>query len=176
MYSRPLTENENGSNQRLNSMKYVVEVGDMKIGKKGDLLVTYALGSCLGLTVFDPETHVGGLLHAMLPLSKINPQKAEVNPFMFVDTGVPELFKAVYAIGGQKPRMVVKATGCGGPLGKNGIFKIGERNYAVLKKVFGKNSISLASEDIGGTESRTIYLDLSTGHTTITSNGKKWEL
>jgi chemotaxis protein CheD len=157
-------------------MKYVVEVGDMKVGNERDLLVTYALGSCLGLMIYDPAAHVGGLLHAMLPLSKINPQKAEVNPFMFVDTGVPKLFRAVYEIGGQKPRMVVKAAGCGSPFGKNEIFKIGERNYAVLKKVFEKNSILLASEDIGGTESRTVNLDLSTGHTTITSNGKKWEL
>ncbi len=160
----------------MNPMKYVVEVGDMKVGEKGDLLVTYALGSCLGLMVYDPAAQVGGLLHAMLPLSKINPQKAEVNPFMFVDTGVPKLFKAVYDIGGQKPRMVVKAAGCGSPFGKNEIFKIGERNYTVLKKLFGKNSILLASENIGGTESRTVHLDLSTGRTIITSNGKKWEL
>jgi len=63
-------------------MKYIVQVGDMKVGVKGDEIVTHALGSCLGLMVYDPVAHVGGLLHAMLPLGKINPQKAESNPYV----------------------------------------------------------------------------------------------
>ena len=157
-------------------MRHVVAVGDMKIGREADLIVTHALGSCLGLVVYDPVEKVGGLLHAMLPLSKINPAKAEANPFMFVDTGVPALFKALYEIGGQKSRMVIKAAGCGNPLGKNEMFKIGERNYTVLKKLLWKNNILLEAEDVGGTASRTVYLDLETGQTIINSRGNKIEL
>ena len=157
-------------------MKYVVAVGDMKIGQDVDMIVTHALGSCLGLMVYDPIAKVGGLLHAMLPLSKINPDKAKANPYMFVDTGVPTLFKALYEIGGQKSRMVIKAAGCGNPLGKNEMFKIGERNYTVLKKLLWKNSILLEAEDVGGTISRTVYLELATGQTVISSGGKKSEL
>ena len=157
-------------------MKYVVAVGDMKIGQEVDTIVTHALGSCLGLMVYDPVAKVGGLLHAMLPLSKINPDKAKINPYMFVDTGVPTLFKALYDIGGQKSRMVIKAAGCGNPLGKNEMFKIGERNYTVLKKLLWENNILLEAEDVGGTISRTVYLDLATGQTVISSGGKKAEL
>ncbi len=157
-------------------MKYVVAVGDMKIGQDVDMIVTHALGSCLGLMIYDPIAKVGGLLHAMLPLSKINPDKAKTNPYMFVDTGVPTLFKALYEIGGQKSRMVIKAAGCGNPLGKSEMFKIGERNYTVLKKLLWKNNILLEAEDVGGTASRTVYLDLATGQTVISSGGKKAEL
>jgi len=157
-------------------MKYVVAVGDMKIGQEVDTIVTHAIGSCLGLMVYDPIAKVGGLLHAMLPLSIINPDKAKTNPYMFVDTGVPTLFKALYEIGGQKSRMVIKAAGCGNPLGKNEMFKIGERNYTVLKKLLWKNNILLEAEDVGGTISRTVYLDLATGQTVISSGGKKAEL
>ena len=148
----------------------------MKVGRDGDILVTHALGSCLGLVVYDPVAKVGGLLHAMLPLSRINPQKAQTNPFMFVDTGVPALFKALYALGGQKKQMVVKAAGCGNPLGNNEMFKIGERNYMVLKKLLWKNDVLLATEDVGGTGSRTIHFGLSGGQTIISGNGQKWEL
>lgn len=148
-------------------MKQIVAVGDMKVGKDGDVLVTHALGSCLGLIIYDPVARVGGLLHAMLPLSKINLQKAESNPFMFVDKGVPLLFKTVYQMGGQKQRLIVKAAGCGSPLGKNAMFKIGERNYTVLKKLLLKNNILLEAEDVGGTDSRTVNVDLSSGQTTI---------
>ncbi|NNL76299.1 MAG: chemotaxis protein CheD [Desulfobacterales bacterium] len=152
-------------------MKYVVAVGDMKIGQDSDVLVTHALGSCLGLIVHDPVAKIGGLLHAMLPLSNINPQKAEANPYMFVDTGVPALFKALYALGGQKIRMVIKAAGCGNPLGKNEMFKIGQRNHAVLKKLLWKNNVLLETEDVGGTASRTVHFDVATGQTVISSKG-----
>jgi chemotaxis protein CheD len=154
-------------------MNLTVLVGDMKIGGGGDMLVTHALGSCLGLTVYDPLAKVGGLLHAMLPLSSINPQKAADNPAMFVDTGVPRLFMALYERGAQKNRLVVKAAGCGNPLSKNEIFKIGERNYTILKKLLWKNNILLESEDVGGTASRTIHFELSTGQVVISSNGQK---
>jgi chemotaxis protein CheD len=148
----------------------------MKIGRHSDRIVTHALGSCLGLVVYDPVQKIGGLLHAMLPLSKINPAKAQANPYMFVDTGVPALFKALYEIGGQKSRMIIKAAGCGNPLGKNEMFKIGERNYTVLKKLLWKNNILLKTEDIGGTASRTVHFDIDTGQTVISSNGQKRSL
>lgn len=154
-------------------MNLTVLVGDMKIGGDGDMLVTHALGSCLGLTVYDPVAKVGGLLHAMLPLSNINPQKAQANPAMFVDTGVPLLFKSLYEHGAQKSRLIVKAAGCGNPLSKNEIFKIGERNYTVLKKLLWKNNILLESEDVGGTASRTVHFDLANGAVVISSNGSK---
>lgn len=154
-------------------MKYVVLVGDMKVGKKGDVLVTHALGSCLGLMVYDPVIQVGGLLHAMLPLSKINPKKAEENPYMFVNTGVPELFKAIYAIGGEKSRLIVKAAGCGTPLGNNEMFRIGERNYTVLKKLLWKNNVLLKSEDVGGTASRTVHFDISSGQVIVSTSGMR---
>ena len=160
----------------MKQMRHVVAVGDMKIGRDADLIVTHALGSCLGLVVYDPVEKVGGLLHAMLPLSKINPAKAEANPYMFVDTGVPALFKALYEIGGQRSRLVIKAAGCGNPLGKNEMFKIGERNYTVLKKLLWKNNILLETEDVGGTASRTVHLDVATGQTVIHSNGNKRNL
>jgi chemotaxis protein CheD len=156
-------------------MKNIVVVGDMKIGQQGDMLVTHALGSCLGLMVYDPQSKVGGLLHAMLPLSKINPEKAAANPYMFVDTGVPQLFKEIYKLGGQKNRLVVKAAGCGEPLGNNEMFKIGKRNYTVLKKLLWKNNVLLKAEDIGGSASRTVHMDLATGQTTITSRGERRE-
>jgi len=136
----------------------------MKVGGKGDILVTHALGSCLGLMVYDPVERVGGLLHAMLPLSKINPQKAKTNPFMFVDTGVPKLFEEIYSRNGQKRRLVVKVAGCSRPLGKN------------EKKLLWKNNILLDAEDIGGTDIRTVHFDLSTGRTIIKCKGPEREL
>jgi chemotaxis protein CheD len=157
-------------------MRHVVQVGDMKVGVRGDEVITHALGSCLGLMVYDPVARVGGLLHAMLPLAKINPQKAEANPYMFVDTGVVRLFKEVYSIGGKKSRLLVKAAGCGSPIGNNEMFKIGERNYTVLKKLLWKNNVLLDAEDVGGTVSRTVHFHISTGKIFIKSGQQEREL
>jgi chemotaxis protein CheD len=157
-------------------MRHIIVVGDMKTGEKEDLLITHALGSCLGLIVYDPEIQIGGLLHAMLPLSKINRDKAQANPYMFVDTGVPTLFKTLYEMGAKKSRLVVKAAGCGNPMGRNETFKIGERNYSALKMFLRKSNILLEAEDIGGTKSRTVNFDILSGITIISSNGQKEEL
>lgn len=154
-------------------MNVTVLVGDLKTGGRDDMLVTHALGSCLGLVVYDPTAGVGGLLHAMLPLSSINPQKAIANPAMFVDTGVPMLFRALYDNGAQKSRLIVKAAGCGNPMGGDQVFKIGERNYTVLKKLLWKNNILMAAEDIGGSQSRTIHFDIGQGRILLSSNGEK---
>lgn len=157
-------------------MRKIIVVGDMKAGEKEDLLITHALGSCLGLMVYDPVENIGGLLHAMLPLSKINREKAQANPYMFVDTGVPTLFRTLYEMGAKKSRLVVKAAGCGNPMGRNEMFKIGNRNFTVLKKLLWKNNILLEAEDVGGTKSRTVNFDLSSGITIISSGGVKDEL
>ena len=154
-------------------MQCIVTIGDMKIGQTPDLLATDALGSCLCLTVYDPISQVGGLLHAMLPLSKINTQKAAINPFMFVDTGIPELFQALSENGTHKDHWVVKAVGCGNPMGTKEVFKIGERNYRVLREMLSKEGICLAAEDVGGTISRKVALDLASGQTIVRSNGTK---
>ena len=67
--------------------------------------------------------------------------------------------------------MVVKAAGCGNPLGKNEMFKIGERNYTLLKKLLWKNNVMLKAEDCGGTKSRTVRFDMETGDVVISSGG-----
>jgi len=153
-------------------MQSLVPTGDMKIGQTPDMLATDTLGSCLCLTLYDPDLQMGGLLHAMLPLSKINSQKAALNPFMFVDTGIPELFQALPQNDTNKDRWQVKAVGCGNPMGAKQVFKIGERNYRVLLEMLSREGIRLAAEDIGGTVSRKVDLDLANGEPIVRSNSK----
>ncbi len=141
----------------------------MKVGQKGDTIVTYALGTSLGLIAYDPEAQVGGMLHAMLPLSKTDPEKAKSNPYIFVDTGVPKLLEEVAGAGASQDRLVIRAVGCSRPVGDNEMFKIGERNYSVLKKVLWKNNLLLESEEVGGPENRTVQFNLSTGQMTVTT-------
>ena len=144
--------------------------------RASDVLVTYSLGSCVGLAVYDPDAGVGGLIHCMLPLSRIDAVKAKANPLMFTDTGVQTLLKAVFDLGAQRKSLVAKVAGAASLLDDKGLFQIGKRNYTVLRKVLWKNNILISSEAVGGTAARTMYLHMDTGRTMLKSGGREVEL
>ncbi len=146
----------------------------MKVSsRQGDVIITHALGSCLGIVVYDPVAQVGGMLHAMLPDSSIDPAKAKTNPDMFVDTGVPRLFRECYKLGAEKSRILVKVAG--GATSKaneqDDYFQIGKRNFVMLRKVFWKNNVLIKSYDIGGTASRTLLVEIGSGNVVLKMNG-----
>jgi chemotaxis protein CheD len=156
---------------------HTVGISEMMISNQpGDVLVTYSLGSCIGVSLYDPIACVGGLIHCMLPLSKIDTVKAQTNPQMFTDTGVPVLIQGMLDIGAIKKRLIAKVAGAACLLDEKGTFKIGERNYVVLRKILWKNDILIAAEDTGGTIARTMYLYLDSGKTVIRSCGAEREL
>jgi len=150
----------------------VVGVADMIVSNDPSAeLVTHSLGSCLGITVYDPAKRVGGLLHVMLPDSRTDPVKAASAPFMFVDTGVPRLFQAVYSLGAERRRLVTKVAGGAQPLDENGVFNIGERNHQALTGLLAHSGYVIYGQDIGGISSRTLRMDLTTGNVTIKTPG-----
>lgn len=156
------------------SHNVVVDISAFKVSDSSeDILTTYSLGSCLGLTIYDPVAKVAGLVHCMLPLSKINPDKAVDKPGMFVDTGVPALLRAAIKLGAEKKRLELKALGCGQLLDKKGLFRIGERNHTVLRKLLWKNGLLLSGEHIGGSVSRTVKICVATGEVTVRVEGKE---
>jgi len=145
-------------------MQIVVGVADMKISNQTEqVVITHALGSCIGVAIYDPHVRVGGLLHYMLPDSSLDEEKGRENPFMFADTGIPRLFKECYRLGAVKQRMLVKVAGGSQVLGGPEHFNIGRRNYAALRKIFLKNNVLIGKEDVGGTKARTMYLEIATG-------------
>ncbi len=151
-------------------MKTTVGVSDLKVSSNPhEELITYALGSCLGVSLYDPVALVGGLLHVMLPLSKADPGKAVLKPAMYVDTGFSQLLNSCYDFGATKKNMVVVVAG--GASMKNGqstdYFKIGQRNFTILRKLLWKNGFIIAAQDVGGVISRTMMLRMSDGLVTI---------
>ena len=149
-----------------------VDIGDIKVSREsGDVIVTYALGSCIAVMVHDPVRVAAGMIHYMLPLSETSPEKARDKPAMFADTGIPALFHAMYDLGCRKQDLVVKVAGGGALYDDHGLFNIGQRNYTVLRKMFWKTNVLVAAEDVGGARSRTARLHVATGRCVITSQG-----
>ena len=155
-------------------MKKIVGVSDMKLSiDPAETIVTFALGSCIGIVLYDPVVKVGGILHYMLPQSKIDKNKAENNPFMFGDTGIPEFFRQAYSLGAQKSNLRIVMAGGAAVLDIKDRFNIGKRNITIARKLFWKNGILIDKEDVGGSISRTLYLDMATGETWFINKGEK---
>lgn len=149
-----------------------VGVGDCTVSNSAEsVLATYALGSCIAVAIHDPVAAVGGLLHYMLPESSLNPGKASQNPFMFADTGIPLLFHAAYGLGAEKRRLIVRAAGGAQVMDENGVFNIGKRNHLALRKILWKAGVMIHGEEIGGTASRTVRLEVATGRFLIRGPG-----
>jgi len=155
---------------------HIVNISDMKFSNHAeDVIVTYSLGSCLGVTAYDPKIGIGGMVHCLLPSSNSARDKARDNPFMFVNTGVAMMVRRLMDKGAVKSRLILKAAG-GANMRGDTLFNTGLRNFEALEKLLDRNKVSLAAVDVGGTIPRTMFLHLNTGRIVVRSLGKEKEL
>lgn len=158
-------------------MTHEVGISEMKVvNTPDDILFTRSLGSCIGVSVYDAEAGVGGMLHFQLPLSKSNPEKAALRPCMYGDTGITALLTAAYDMGASRDRIVVKIAGGAAMADKNGYFNIGKKNIVVAKKFFWKNRLMVDGEDTGGDCWRNMRLEMNTGRVIIKTKGRETEI
>ena len=153
--------------------KITVGIADMKIAQGSGILITYALGSCIGLCFHDPRLKLGALLHIMLPL---NMETGRKNPMKYADTGIRETLRQLEAKGASKSRMTVKIAG-GAKMfeisGGSGLGNIGQRNIESVHTILRNEGIRLLAEDVGGKVARTLLFDVASGQGCIRSYGKK---
>lgn len=154
-------------------MNIIVGVSDMKVSNELDsVLITYSLGSCIGIAIYDPVVKVGGLLHFMLPESSLDLEKAKKNPYMFADSGIPRLFKSAYALGAKKQRMKVIVVGGSQILDQKGFFNIGKRNNMAARKMLHKNNVIISYNNVGGNSNRTVKLAINDGSLGLKISGQ----
>lgn len=154
------------------SKAVIVGISDMKIVKEPEQLISYALGSCVGICIIDKTAKISGMAHIMLPY---NNNIDKENMFKFADTGIVEMVKQMEYLGAAKARMIAKIAGgakmfevkSGSTLGS-----IGERNILATKETLSKLKIKLFAEDVGANYGRTITFESITGNLTIKSFGK----
>jgi chemotaxis protein CheD len=142
----------------------VVGIADCATSNEtGAVLATFALGSCIAVTIWDPAARIGGLLHFMLPDSALDAARGRSNPFVYADTGVPRLIQKCVALGADPRRLIVRAAGGAGVLDRTGVFSIGAKNDQMLRRALRASALTLASSAVGGTVSRSLRLEIGTG-------------
>ena len=151
-------------------MAELIKVGmaDYKVGRAPATIISYGLGSCIGVSLYDPQAKVGGLLHIMLPDS--TQSRSSENPAKFADTGVPLLLKDVLALGASKAHLVAKMAGGAQMFAfakATDIMRVGERNANAVRDLLKSLGIRLLAEDTGQNYGRTVQINLENGVYTV---------
>ena len=153
------------------SDKLIIGIADMKMAAGSGMLVTYALGSCIGICLYDPVIKLGAMVHIMLPL---NMEAGRKNTMKYADTGIKETLRQMEAKGAKRSRITAKIAGgakmfedSGGSLGN-----IGQRNIDSVRLNLKKEGIRLLKEDVGGSVARTLLFDVNSGLGCVRSYGR----
>lgn len=150
--------------------KLIVGIADMKMGRGGEKLITYALGSCIGICLYESQMKLAALIHIMLPL---NLETGRKNVYKYADTGIRTTLREMELKGARRANITAKIAGgarmfeiSGGSIGN-----IGQRNIESVRQILRMEKIPLLWEDVGGTIARTMEFDSATGTGTIRSYG-----
>lgn len=155
-----------------NEQKLVVGIADMKLAQKGDMLITYALGSCIGICLYDATVQLAALIHIMLPL---NMETGRKSPMKYADTGIKETLRMMEVRGAHRSRITAKIAGGARMFevsGSGSLGSIGQRNIEGVHMTLRREGIRLLAEDTGGTIARTLLFDSANGKGYIRSYGK----
>lgn len=154
-------------------MQLVVGVSDAKVSAGSqDVLMTYALGSCIGVSLHDAKAGIGGLLHYQLPTSTADAARAAEKPLMYADTGMTWLIEKMESMGASRRRMSVRMAGAAQMLDDAKLFDIGRRNHTAIRKFLWQQGMLISGEHIGGTTPRTMSLHMNDGSVTVKCNSQ----
>lgn len=149
-----------------------VGIAEMKFARQEGVLITYALGSCIGISLYDPMIKLGALVHVMLPETF---GSGDSNIFKYADTGLAETFRKIEIMGARKNRTIAKIAG-GAKMfelqGNSTLGNIGFRNINSVKQILHSEGVRLAAADVGENYARTMSLDVSTGQVRIRTYGR----
>ena len=151
--------------------KLIIGIADMKMAKGEGMLVTYALGSCIGICLHDPVLKLGALVHIMLP---VNMEAGRKTPMKYADTGIRETLRQMEAKGAKRNRITAKIAG-GAKMfdtGSSSLGNIGQRNIESVHINLKKEGIRLLKEDVGGSVARTLLFDVNSGLGCVRSYGR----
>ncbi|MCI1959313.1 MAG: chemotaxis protein CheD [Clostridia bacterium] len=156
------------------SKMITVGIADMKFTRNEGVLITYALGSCVGVCLYDPIIKLAAMVHVMLP-SRLE-GSSDKNIYKYANTGIPSTLKKMEVFGAVRNRVTAKIAGGAKMfeiLGNNSLGNIGMRNVESVKQVLKSEGIRIIKEDVGGNYARTLLFDSSNGNGIIRLCGRK---
>ncbi|MBF0350394.1 MAG: chemotaxis protein CheD [SAR324 cluster bacterium] len=160
-----------------NMNEVVIGLGDMAVvSGPGKSIKTFALGSCVAVILTAPQQQIAGMVHIVLPDSRIDAAKAKIKPGYYADTAIPLLIQKMRQAG-ARDAMVCKIAGGGKMVQSVETFNIGEKNYLAAEELLRNSGLSLAARDVGGVLSRTVSVSSTSGQILLSCPGyQEWHL
>ena len=159
-------------------MSQTIKVGisDLNIARSPDVLVTFALGSCVGICLYDRVKKIAGLSHIMLPSSGNN--KDPKQAYRFADTAIAILVQKMAAAGADRRRLTAKIAGGArmfATVSNSSLANIGQRNVTAVKETLLHLGIPIVADDTGKDYGRTVYFYAEDGRMQVKSaNRGEW--
>lgn len=153
-------------NGTANMHKIRVRISELKVAKGDAMLISYGLGSCVGVAIWDADQEVGGLAHVLLPGSP----RPNDNPLKFSATAVKMLVDEIVAMGGKIKGMKAKIVGGANMfswVSQENKKSIGERNVESVLKTLDELGIKVVGRDVGGAQGRTVEFRAGNGEVVI---------
>ncbi|HEX3018369.1 MAG TPA: chemotaxis protein CheD [Caproicibacter sp.] len=147
-----------------------IGISDMKVSECPASFVTYALGSCVGICLYDSFRKVGGLGHIMLPYFPTENPNEQVH--RYADTCLPKMIQAMERLGCLRARITAKIAGGAKMFNVAddcGFGNIGARNIAAVKETLNKLQVRIIAEDTGLNYGRTVYFYTESGEMVVKS-------
>jgi len=142
-----------------------IGISDMNVVRGDDSIITYALGSCVGIALHDSARKIAGLAHILMPSSS-DVRDTNINIMKYADTAIPELLRRMERAGASAFNISAKLAG-GAQMFSMGNaspqFNIGERNIETSREILGKLRLKIAAQDVGENYGRTVELFASSG-------------
>ncbi|MGK2907170.1 MAG: chemotaxis protein CheD [Desulfuromonadales bacterium] len=141
-----------------------ISIAQTRIGRAPAILKACGLGSCLAVSLYDPEARIGALGHMLLPcLPKQNQLSTKSK---YVDAGITQMVDELVRAGAIRERLVAKITGGANMFEttyQTLINSVGARNAKSARETLAELGIPLLAEEVGGNRGRSVEFDLSTG-------------
>lgn len=150
----------------------VVGLGEMGVGRGEEVLVTYALGSCVGVALWDARAALAGLAHIFLPEG--GQREPPERQGLYADRALPLLVERLVREGAHRPRLVAKIAGGANlfVMGERDGLAVGARNVAAVRRLLKELGIPLGAEAVGGRQGRTMWVHAGSGRVVLTAGGR----
>ena len=161
---------------RMSENEIIIRVADLNAGVAGDVLVTYGLGSCVAIILYDPAKMLGGMAHIMLPSRSLARRDDVVGKTP--QTAVPALIEKLTSMGANSRRVTGRLVGGASlfaALSPPGSIQMGERNVVASREVLNQHGIPLVGELVGGESGRSVWFHLGNGAVVVRSAANQSE-
>lgn len=143
-----------------------VKIGEVKIGKEGDLLRA-TLGSCVGIAFIWKAKGIAGLAHCLLPEAS---ESTFVIGAKFVSQAIPSLIALLKLKPENMNEVEVYIAGGGNmmsQLARRNVEHVGNQNITAAKKYLRIYGIPFTELDLGGDVGHQIFIDCSSGNVIV---------